>query len=450
MDPEQILRELGTEMPDRSARGLAETVFRMVRAGVLQSGDRLPTVRTTAAHLGMSPSSVAEAWRTMLDAQAIETRRRGGTFVVGPPTPATPERYERLLESARGMAELGRPSADPHLWPDPAEAFAFAVEHVRVEAENDPIPMTPILYDAVRPSWPFEPGALMATNGGLDGLALALRTLVAPGERVLVAEPTEIIVLDLLDSMRCMAVPIPHDEHGPRPDALARELASDPPVFIHQSGPSSPLGRSTTKARMQELAAVIKGHPTHVVEMCPHPYFTTQTPSVGAWLPQQVLHVRWYGRSHGADILVGVVGGDREVLRRMWLMRGYQAQWTSRYLQNALAYLLTDEPAIATVDEARKVYDQRRQGLVAALARAGIVSKSNAGTSVWIPVPNEDSAWMHLAQRGYAAQRGADFHLEGPSEPHLRVSIASYRDDLDALARTLIEAGTRADPFPSA
>lgn len=449
MDAEQTLRELAQEMPDRSARGLAETIFRMIRSDILRPGDRLPTVRTTAAHLGMSPSSVAEAWRTMLDAQAIQTKRRGGTFIVGPPTPATPERYERLLESARGMAELGRPSADPHLWPDATEAFAFAVEQVRADAENDPVPMTPSLYEAVRPSWPFEPGALMATNGGLDGLALALRTLVAPGERVLVAEPTEIIVLDLLDSMRCMAVPIPHDEYGPRPDALARELANDPPVFIHQSGPSSPLGRSTTKARMQELAAVVKGHPTHVVEMCPHPYFATATPSMGSALPEQVVHVRWYGRSHGADILVGVVGGNRDLLRRMWLMRGYQAQWTSRYLQHALAYLLTDEQSIATVDQARQVYDQRRQGLVAALARAGIVSRSNAGTSVWIPVPDEDSAWMHLAQRGYAAQRGGDFHLDAGGDPHLRVSIAFYRDDLDALARTLIEACTRADPFPA-
>lgn len=450
MDAEQCLRELAGEMPDRSPRGLTETVFRMIRGGMIQPGDRLPTVRATATHLGMSPSSVAEAWRTMLDAQAIETRRRGGTFVVGPPTPVTPERYERLLESARGMAELGRPSADPLLWPDPTRAFAWAVER-SLAAEQGPIPMTPELHDAVLPSWPFTPGGLMATNGGLDGLALALRTLVAPGERVLVAEPTEIIVLDLLDSMRCLTVRVPHDEHGPRPDALARELASDPPVFIHQSGPGSPLGRSTSTARTAELAAVLKGHSTHVVELSPYPYLAAGgTPSIGAVLPDKVVHIRWYGRSHGADILVGVVGGNRDLLRQMWLIRGYQAQWTSRYLQNALAYLLTDEAAIATVDEARQVYDRRREGLVAALARAGISSRSDAGTSVWIPVPDEDSAWIHLAKRGYAAQRGSDFHVDGSTEPHLRVSIATYRDDLDALAQALIETCAKADPFPSA
>lgn len=447
MNVDQCLRELIQEVPDRSPRGLAETVFRMIRSGQLRTGDRLPTVRTTAAHLGMSPSSVAEAWRTMLDAQAIETRRRGGTFVVGPPTPATPVRYEKLLESARGMAELGRPSADPLLWPDPERAFAWSVAESRV-IEHQPIPITPALHDAVRPSWPFTPGALMATNGGLDGLALALRTLVAPGERVLVSDPTEIIVLDLLDSMRCLAVPIPHDEHGPRPDVLARELASDPPLFIHQSGPSTPLGRTTSKSRMGELAAVIKGHPTHVVELCPYPYFTEEiTPSIGWSLPDQVVHLRWYGRSHGADILVGVAGGPREVLRRMWLVRGYQAQWTSRYLQNALAYLLTDAEAVETVETAGQVYDRRREGLVSALARAGIESRSDSGTSVWIPVPDEDAAWLSLAQQGYAAQRGSDFYVEQSPQPHLRISIASYRDDLDALAQALIRACTRADPF---
>lgn len=448
MEPEECLSALATSMPDRSAQGLAETLLRLIRNGQLQAGDRLPTVRRVAAYLRMSPSSVAAGWRILLDAHAIETRRRGGTFVLGSPTPVSLPRYERLLTNLRGRADLGRLSSDPSLWPSPARAFAWSVQETMAE-DHLPTPITPALLKAALPIWPYRPPALMATDGGPEGLAIALRALVMPGERVLVSDPTESVLLDRLELMRCVVVPIPHDDDGPRVDVLARELEKDPPVFIHSSGPQSPLGRVTSQARMNEIAAVIEPHQTTVIEISLYPAFmTSATPTVGMVLPDRVVHVCWYGRSHGLDILVGLVAADPEVLRKMWVIRGYDgAQWTSRYLQNALAFMLTDEVSIDAVDHARRTYDQRRDALVARLAKAGIVCKSNAGTSAWVPVPDEESAWQFLAQCGYAVQRGSDLHVTGKGDPHLRISIGNYREDVEELADRLIQATVIADPF---
>ena len=75
---------------DRSARGIAAAVSRLITGGTLAAGDRLPTVRALARQLGVSPTTVSEAWQVLGQAGAIDARGRLGTFVVGPPGPPGP------------------------------------------------------------------------------------------------------------------------------------------------------------------------------------------------------------------------------------------------------------------------------------------------------------------------------------------------------------------------
>ena len=63
-------------------------VLEGVRDGSLVPGDKLPTVRTLAAELGIAANTVARAYRELERDDVIETRGRNGTFVstVGDPT----------------------------------------------------------------------------------------------------------------------------------------------------------------------------------------------------------------------------------------------------------------------------------------------------------------------------------------------------------------------------
>lgn len=56
-------------------------VLAHVTAGRLRTGDRLPTIRTLAADLGVAPGTVQRAYRELEQAGAITTRRRTGTVV---------------------------------------------------------------------------------------------------------------------------------------------------------------------------------------------------------------------------------------------------------------------------------------------------------------------------------------------------------------------------------
>lgn len=58
-------------------------IAEQVKAGQLQPGERLPTVRGLADELGVAVNTVAKAYRELELAGVIETRGRAGSFVTG-------------------------------------------------------------------------------------------------------------------------------------------------------------------------------------------------------------------------------------------------------------------------------------------------------------------------------------------------------------------------------
>ena len=110
---------VSAEITDRSARGIAAAVGRLISSGELPVGTRLPTVRDLSKELGVSPTTVSEAWQSLAAVGAIDARGRQGTFVRQPTGPATPRRYRRVTEGpGRFALDLSTGTPDPALLPD--------------------------------------------------------------------------------------------------------------------------------------------------------------------------------------------------------------------------------------------------------------------------------------------------------------------------------------------
>jgi len=62
---------------------IADCLRQMVATGQLQAGERLPTVRQLAENLAISPGTVVKAYRQLEQDGVIQSRRGGGTVVVG-------------------------------------------------------------------------------------------------------------------------------------------------------------------------------------------------------------------------------------------------------------------------------------------------------------------------------------------------------------------------------
>ncbi|GEP68460.1 GntR family transcriptional regulator [Cellulomonas soli] len=460
---------------DRSPRGIAAAVARLVRSGDLHAGDRLPTVRDVAARLGVSPATVSGAWQALAAVGMVVSRGRAGTFVLPEPAGWLPPRYRDMAggplpaqtrSATAPLVDLSTGTPDPDLLPPlgPALARVSARTPAAETATYVTTPIVPELERLLRESWPFSPGRLTVVDGAVDAIGRALEQVVGFGDRVAVEDPGFPPLYDLLDQLGLERVPVPLDLQGMRPDGLAEALEAGAHAVVLQPRAHNPTGVSLTATRARELAAVLRRHsqrahesgdehtrrdarrPVHVIEDDHSGEIASaKDVSLGAYLPERVVHVRSYSKSHGPDLRIAAVGGPVSVIDPLIARRMLGPGWTSRLLQRVLADLLVDGSAVDAVAHARRVYYGRQRALCDALASHGLQVRPGDGINLWLPVLDEATALVRLEAAGIRVAPGTPFLATPPAEGdrgHVRVTVGSLREDVAGVARTLVVAAT--------
>ncbi|WP_067242151.1 aminotransferase class I/II-fold pyridoxal phosphate-dependent enzyme [Microbacterium resistens] len=435
---------LRSRMTLRTTAALTQTVADMITAGLLAPGDRLPTVREVAEDCGMSRSAVGEAWRELGARGLIETRRRGGTVVLGkPPTPRA-LRYESMIRSTvSGVRDLANIRTDGLTYPDLSRAMAWSVTQPRLH-EPFAEPITAELEDAVRRTWPFEPERFVTMHGLMDGVELALSLLVKPGDAVIVESPTHGRILDVLEALGARAVAVEYGVEGPDLVALRRALVSKPVAFVYQPTGQMPSGRSVT-AGWAEAAAEFLPDTLPILELSQLSLLHPEHVSLGRFRPRQVTQIRSYNLFFGADMRVSVVGGTSELIDAMWMRLTYSTRFVSRLVQGALAFLLTDDASRRELDALCDGVRDRFRLLADALRARGIEVEPSAGPCIWLPVPDDHSVCTRLSQQGIAVHPGRFFQAAPFPEERVHVNSAAVDGDHEEVAE-LIAAACR--PFP--
>jgi len=426
---------LADSIADRSARGIAAAVSRLITEGSLRPGERLPTVRILARQLGVSPTTVSEAWQVLGDAGAIDARGRLGTFVVGPAGQPTPRRYRSISEGPGHYAlDLSTGTPDPALLPDLAPALARISRRSLTTSYLDD-PVLPELAGVLREHWPFPPEALTVVDGAMDALDRLITTVARLGDRVAVERATFPPLLDLLEQIGIEVIGVEVDDDGITVESLAAALAHRPVALVTQPRALNPLGVSTSAARAAQLAQVLRDHTTLVIED-DHAGDIASAPlaSLGAHLPDRTVLIRSFSKSHGPDLRLAAVGGAGDVIGKMVRRRTLGPGWSSRLLQAVLAELLVGDATTEAIGRARAAYAERRSTLVAELRSRGVGASGSDGINVWVDVADERTAQVTLAARGIGVAPGAPF-LVGPSETdHLRLTVSMLGSGVAALA----------------
>jgi len=422
---------------DRSARGIAAAVSRLITSGKLAPGTRLPTVRALAGRLAISPTTVSEAWRTLADAGAIDARGRRGTYVRDAPRARGPGRYRRITEGPGHFSlDLSTGTPDPQLLPDLGPVLARVARQTLTTSYLDD-PVIPPLDDALRSRWPFPPEALTVVDGAMDALDRITSIVVRLGDRVLVEHPCFPPLLDLLEQVGAEPIGLPVDDQGIVPDALAVALAQQPAALYLQPRAQNPTGVSMTPARAQRLAALLQATDVVVIEDDHAGAISaSELVSLGSFLPERTVLVSSFSKSHGPDLRLAAVGGAGEVIAGVANRRLLGPGWSSRLLQCVLVEMLGDPATVDVVERARTTYAERRKQLVAALDGRGVVSAGTDGINLWVDVRDEQSALLTLASRGVGAAPGTPFLVHGsPSGgDHLRLTCGLVNDGFDQLA----------------
>lgn len=439
-------RDLAVRVTERTASGIATTIVRLVSAGELPPGARLPTIRALARALRMSPTTVSEAWHILLRSGVIETRGRRGSTVRGVPRSAAPARFSRLHSDLPARLDLSAGTPDRDLLPDLGQALGRLSHSAAASSYFEPS-VLPELERILRADWPFPPAAMTMVDGAVDAIDRLVDVSLRYGDRVLVENPTFPPIIDLLEQRGMVAVPVAVDSAGADPAALASALAGPVPAraLIVQPRAHNPCGHAMTAARAAELAAVLADAPDLVIVEDDHGAAISTAPpvSLGSHLPDRTVHIRGFSKSHGPDLRLAALGGAGEIVERVVQRRMLGPVWSSRLLQAVLLDLLTDPASVAAVGAARSEYAARRRRLTAALAARGVPVSGQDGINLWIEVHDESAALLTLAVHGVTAAPGSPFLTAPLPADHIRVTCATVVDDVDQLADLIGLASAR-------
>ncbi|MGW1280510.1 aminotransferase class I/II-fold pyridoxal phosphate-dependent enzyme [Streptomyces tsukubensis] len=426
----------------RRASDIAASVERGVAEGALEPGQLLPPMRELAETLGVNPNTVAAAYRTLRERGIIETAGRRGSRVL--PRPVSTARGALRVEAPPGVRDVSEGNPDPALLPPLEDALADAARRNRQTSHHGLYggptvePELARLARAALDAGGVPPGPVAVTSGSLDAIERVLAAHLRPGDQVAVEDPGWGNLLDLVPALGLRPVPVPVDDDGPLPDGVARALAAGARAVVVTARAQNPTGAAVGAERAAVLRDVLARSPGTLLIEDDHGHCIVDLPlhplagSTDRWA-----FVRSTAKAYGPDLRTAVLTGDPVTVDRVEGRQFVGPGWVSRLLQLAVVRLWTTgaiDPA-----EVAAAYGSRRDALIAALARRGVLAHGRSGMNVWVPVADETGTVARLLHAGWAVAPGARFRIAAP--PGIRLTVSTLTgDDIGPLAEAVAQA----------
>ena len=369
--------------------------------GRLRPGQRLPSTRTLAEDLGISRIPVVMAFSQLLSEGYIESRVGAGSFVSStlpdtpPPgrTPAVPTRRpgpRRLPPSKlttrtepwfalRGPFRLAQPAFDEF----PIDLWTRVVaRHARRQSRREMAYGDPMGLLALREalaahlhtfrSVSCTPEQIMIVSGSQQGLALAARALLRPGDPAWLEEPGYPGARDALHLAAARIVPVSVDRDGLD---VAAGVARSPHARAAFVTPSHhyPLGVIMSAARRLQLLEWARSRGAWVVEDdydSEYRYGGEPLASLyGLDGDARVVYVGTFSKILFPALRVGYVVLPVDLVDRFRAVRDAMDLFPATLYQAALAEFVRDGHFARHLRRMRRVYAARRRALEEAISR---------------------------------------------------------------------------------
>jgi len=340
--------EFELERGRRAASTLVEQVVqafaRAIQAHSLRAGALLPSVRQLARTHGLSTYTVTEAYNRLVS-MGLVTARRGSGYRVAPRAPAgsaaaaNPTRWQPPVLAATWL--LSDVFADhsvpikagcgwiPAEWinetglhhalramsrvpaarlGDYGHPYGFAPLRERIAAQLD------------RHGLPVDVSNIVLTQGATQALDLIVRTLLRPGDAVLVEDPGYCNLLQILKLAGLAVHGVPRTPAGLDIDALERQvLAHQPKAIFVNTTLQNPTGATFTMANAFRLLQIAERAQMWVIE----DDVSRELAPAGAPLLaameglERVLYVGGFSKTVTPSLRCGYVVAERDVLREL-------------------------------------------------------------------------------------------------------------------------------------
>ena len=298
------------------------------------------------------------------------------------------------------------------------------------------------------------PENLIVTTGSQQALDLLGKTLISPGDKVIVEGPTFLATIQCFRLYGAQLISAPIDENGVQTDALEAMIAEHKPKFVYLIPTfGNPSGGLLSLERRKKVLELAVQYDTLVVEDDPYGdlYFNDAPPPSLLALSAQVpgsrdllVYCGSLSKVLSPGLRVGWMVAPAELLGKATMCKQFSDAHTSTFAQATAAQYLKAGRMPATLAHVRQVYAERalamgnalRKDLGAALefvqpqgglfVWARLTGKRKEGdASVGGTVKDGAEFAKRAIDKGVAFVPGVPFYASNPDTATLRLSFAT-------------------------
>jgi DNA-binding transcriptional MocR family regulator len=447
-----------------------------IESGELQPESKLPPTRELAETAGVNHLTAVRAYKRLRELGLVSSQVGRGTFVrdaapavlPGVPSGADDTEWQRYVLPAvtegrgdRAMAEMYRHSQARGLVPlsvgyPSSELFPFETmrkalstameEHDARALQYTDIAGLPELVEQLSAlselrGAPEAPGNLVVTSGARQGLTLAARAILRPGDTVACESPTFMGVWESVRAIDTRIIPISMDEHGLDVDALEAVLAREQIRFLAiQPRCHNPTGVDLAPDRRARLLELARRHGFFIVEdgIYGDLRFNGEDPgSLRSEDHGHVVYVDSLSKTVGGGLRVGWIAASGPVLDRILVEKRADDMHSSTLGQLAMAGFLNEGSYVGHIELARDFYRVRRDALLEGIEEnmsdlVTVTDREANGGHLWLTLDlplDENELITEAVHNGVTFVPGAAMLPEASHLTHMRLSYGFLSQD---------------------
>ena len=454
------------------AEQLAARFAGRIRDRLLAAGARLPSVRQCAAQHGVSPSPVVAAYDQLLAQGLVEARRNRGFFVRGQaPAPAAgtdgpaavadaahARRHNTPLSAAtlmRGMFQPISSKPQPGMGVLPSEWIAtdavlgglrkvMGTASVRESSVRYGEPMGEPALRRVLAARLQAMGIaaraehIVTTMGATHALDIISRTLLKPGDAVMVEEPGWAVEFARLSALGMRILPVPRGPEGPDLAVMARYCEAHagtplaPRLFVSVSVLHNPTGASLSPAHAHRVLQLAQQHGFWIAEDDSYCHLAPEHATRLAMLDglARTIYVGGFSKILAPNWRIGFLAAPPELLEPLLDTKLLSTLTTPSLLERALAQCIEQGQLRRHAERVRTRLDAARGRSAKLAQQAGcLLAAEPAGLFGWVDtgVDTEQLA-LRLLDDGYLLAPGALFHAERQPSTLMRINFATTQE----------------------
>ncbi|MDD1956713.1 PLP-dependent aminotransferase family protein [Pseudomonas sp. 8209] len=281
-----------------------------------------------------------------------------------------------------------------------------------------------------------NPNQLMLTHGASQALDLAVRTLVRPGDVVLVDDPGYPNLMSILRFQGATLIGVPRTPAGYDLEHLERLLAHHrPTVFFTQPHLHSPTCSRTPLAQLHRLLQLSAQHGFRLVENNLYADMVAEPQPCLSSLDhlQQVVYVGSYSKSISPNVRVGYMLANPELIQKLLQLKMRSGLTTSQVMERVVYAAITDGRWRKHLKRLRQRLAEAQQEVSRRLNRLGfeIFVESDEGMYLWTRHPqiaNSAALVDDALERGIMIGPGQLFMVDAQATGWMRFNVAFSTD----------------------